>query len=315
MSWIELEGIFSLIGIYAILAVSLNMICGVTGLLQLGHAGFFALGAYAAGLISIYWTIPELGFFNLFISMAAAMIVAAIAAFLIGIPCLRLKGDYLAIATLGFGEIIRLSLLNITFPGGKMFPEEEIGGSLGINFTEFPEDLWPKFPDYSAQYASLPVILIVLLVTYVIMRNIKFSSIGRAFMCIKEDEIAAQAMGINISRFKILSFMISAAFGGLAGALFFHKELAVSPGSFTLMCSIEILLMVVLGGLGSFTGSIIGAVILGVLPTVFSYFHAGEYKQIFYAFMLIILIRIAPDGILGMNELPVFLKKRRKTNE
>jgi len=314
MSWIELNSILSLIGIFAILAVSLNMICGLTGLLQLGHAGFFAIGAYSAGLVSIYWTFPQLGFFNLFISVAAAMTISAIAALIIGIPCLRLRGDYLAIATLGFGEIIRLCLLNITFPGGKMFEGEEIGGSLGISFTEYPKDIWSNYPEYSAHYASLPVIIIALTITYIILRNIKFSSLGRAFMCIREDEIAAQSMGINISKFKIISFMLSAGFGGLAGALFFHKELAVSPGSFTLLCSIEILLMVVLGGLGSFTGSIIGAVVLGFLPTLFSYIGAGEYKQIFYAFMLIVLIRIAPDGILGMNELPKFVKPRSRKN-
>ena len=314
MSWFELQSVFSIIGIYAILAISLNMICGVTGLLQLGHAGFFAIGAYAAGLVSIYFTIPELGFFNIFIGIAAAMLCAGIMALALGIPCLRLRGDYLAIATLGFGEIIRLCLVNVTFPGGKMFPDERIGGSLGISFTEFPEDLWSKYPEYSAKYATLPIIIIALVISYIILRNVKMSSIGRALMCIREDEIAARSMGINVPKFKILSFVISAAFGGLAGALFFHNELSVSPGSFSLLCSIEILLMVVLGGMGSLSGSIIGAIILGFMPTLFSYVGLGEYKQIFYAFMLILLIRIAPNGLFGMNELPKFLSKRSKNN-
>ncbi len=313
MSWYEFHSVLGSIGILAILALSLNVICGMTGLLQLGQAGFFAIGAYAAGLSSIYLTFPELGMLNFVISASVAMIAAGIFSIILGIPCLRLKGDYLAIVTLGFGEIVRLILINLNFSGGKMYPGEKIGGATGIKFTEFPGDIWPKYPDYSAEFAKWWFIWILVAVIFILLINIKRSSFGRAMMCIREDEIAAQAMGINLSKYKLMAFLLSAVIAGFAGALFFHKELAVTPGKFNLLCSIEILLMIVLGGLGSFSGAICGAIILGMTPyllrhvEVFGY-RIGEHQQLIYALLLIVLIRLSPNGIFGMNEVPAWLK-------
>lgn len=310
MSLFELQSIIGLIGIYVILALSLNMICGLTGLLQLGHAGFYAVGAYAAGLTAIYLTVPQFGWFNLLIGATIAIITAGIFSLIIGFPCMRLRGDYLAIATLGFGEIVRLCLTNISFSGGKMFSGERIGGPTGISFTEFPGDIWSAFPDYSAKYASWWVIWIFVFLSWLFFVNIKRSSFGRAMMCIREDEIAAQAMGINLTKYKMTAFIMSATFAGLAGALYFHRELTVSPGNFNLLCSIEILLMIVLGGLGSFTGAVCGAVILGIMPFILRHIGLGEYRQLIYALLLIILIRLAPNGILGMKEIPVWLERK-----
>ncbi len=310
ISWYELQGMIGLIGIYAILAMSLNMITGMTGLLQLGQAGFFAVGAYAAGLTAIYMTFPNVEFFNLFIGIVAAIIAAGIFSFIIGLPCLRLRGDYLAIATLGFGMIVRLTLTNLTFPGGKMFPDSRIGGATGIAFTDFPGEVWSGFENYSAEYACWGVVWIFVIVTWMIMINLKKSSFGRAMMCIREDEIAAQAMGVNLAKYKMLAFLISAAFAGVAGALFFHMQLRVDPGNFRFMTSIEILLMVVLGGLGSVTGSVLGAVILGMSPFILRHLGIGEYQQLIYALLLIVLIRLVPNGLLGMREIPGFFSKR-----
>ncbi|MHC4886793.1 MAG: branched-chain amino acid ABC transporter permease [Planctomycetota bacterium] len=326
MSWIELEPLICQVGILAILALSLNMICGMTGLLQLGHAGFYAIGAYTAGLVAIYWTIPELGWFNFLIGGGAAMVVAALFALVIGLPCLRLRGDYLAIATLGFGEIVRLILDRVEFSGGAMFEDEPIGGSSGIAFTEWPDELWPEFPEYSAEYAKYWVIWAFVLLTYILLRNIKFSRAGRAFQCIREDEIAARAMGINVPYYKVVAFLLSAGFAGLAGALFFHYQLDVKPGTFNLLTSIQVLLMVVLGGMGSLSGAIIAAVLLGILPQVLRHIDLsgvewlpealrisfGEYNQLLYALLLILLIRVMPNGILGMNELPAWLRRSKK---
>ena len=325
MSWVELEPLLSQIGIVAILAVSLNVLCGLTGQLQLGHAGFFAAGAYAAGLYAVYFTVPQLGWANFIPGVLAAVLVACVLALAIGVPCLRLRGDYLAIATLGFGEIVRLVLTNLEFSGGRMFPDERIGGPTGIAFTEFPDEVWEAFPDYSAEYGTLWVIWLCVLATYIVLLNLKRSAIGRAFMCIREDEIAARAMGINVPRYKVLSFLISAAFAGLAGALFFHHQLLVSPANFTLLKSIEVLLIVVLGGMGSLAGAVLASLLLGMLPHVLRHVDLSsvtclpdamrrplsEYNMIVYALLLILLIRLVPNGLLGMYEFPRWLVRRR----
>jgi branched-chain amino acid transport system permease protein len=258
--------------------------------------------------------------------------VAAAAAFslAIGAPCLRLSGDYLAIATLGFGEIVRLVLTNVEFPGGRMFPGETIGGPTGIAFTEFPKTVWPQHPDFSAEYAGVTIIWCTVLLVYVLLLNIKRSSIGRALMCIREDEIAARAMGINVPRHKIGAFLLSASFAGLAGALFFHQQLLVNPGNFSLLKSIEVLLIVVLGGMGSLSGSICAACLLGLLPYALRHVDLSgvtvlpaafqkplsEYSMIFYALLLIFLIRLMPSGIMAMKESPpwmeALLSRRRR---
>jgi branched-chain amino acid transport system permease protein len=326
MSWVELEPILCQIGIMAVLAMSLNMICGLAGLLQLGHAGFYAVGAYAAGLYAIHFTVPALGWLNFLIAAAVGMVAAMSLAALVGFPCLKLRGDYLAVVTLGFGEIVRLLLTNLEFPGGKMFSGEKIGGPTGISFTENPASVWPAHPDYSAEYGTLVVIWLSVVATYAVLLNIKRSSIGRAFMCVREDEIVARTMGINTSRCKMTAFLLSAAFAGLAGALFFHQQLRIAPSAFSLLRSIEVLLVVVLGGMGSLLGSVCAAFVLGFLPFLLRHVDLrgveflpealqkplSEYNMILYALLLIVLIRLMPSGILGMNELPQRWFGRRK---
>lgn len=326
MSWAELHPLLCQVGILALLAVSLNVICGLTGLLQLGHAGFFAIGAYTAGLYAIYATNPDLGWFNLVPGAALAMAAAAASSLLIGVPCLRLSGDYLAIATLGFGEIVRLVLTNVEFPGGRMFAGETIGGPTGIAFTEFPKKLWPGHPDFSAEYAGAAVIWCVVLLVYAMLLNVKRSSIGRAFMCIREDEIAARAMGIDVPRHKVGAFLLSASLAGLAGALFFHHQLLVNPSNFTLLRSIEVLVIVVLGGMGSLSGSICAACVLGLLPYGLRHVDLSgaawlpaamqkplsEYSMIIYALLLIVLIRLMPSGIMAMREAPPWMERWKK---
>jgi len=319
--------------IYGILALSLNVICGMTGLLQLGHAGFFAIGAYAAGLLSIYSTIPSLGAGNLALGCMAAVAVTIVLAMIVGLPCLRLRGDYWAIATLSFGEIVRMVLNNVELPGCKLTEGEKFGGSSGISL---PSPMW-QYPDpgFSAAYANVWVVAGALLLTFLLLGNIKRSSVGRAMMCIREDEIAAKAMGIHVPKYKLLAFVLSAAFAGLAGALFAHNPnsgMTLTPGEFGLLKTVEILLIVVLGGLGSLTGTILATVVLvflpqglSLLPNLVQYLEAhisffpkinpaavgevAKHKELVYAVLLIVLIRIMPNGILGLNEMPPFLRR------
>lgn len=307
LSAYELRNLVALMGIYAILAISLNVICGMTGLLQLGHAGFFAVGAYVAGLIAMYAYYPALREGNLvLLCIPAAMVAAALCALVIGVPCLRLRGDYLAIATLGFGEIIRLVFSNLEFPGSALTNDRPFGGPTGIRF--------PDTVEYAAYTESWLLIWVFVAVTYIVLRNIKDSAAGRALMCIREDEIAARAMGIHVPQYKVLAFVLSAAFAGMAGALFFHHTLAINPNNFNLLKSIEVLLMVVLGGLGSLSGALIAAVLLTALPQVMMQLGFGEYRQLAFALLLVILIRLVPDGILGLNELPGWLQRKPATD-
>lgn len=307
--------ILTLIGIYGLLAISLNVICGLTGILQLGHVGFFAAGAYAAGLVAIYATVPQLGWFNLLIGCAAAGVAAAAFAVVIGLPCLRLRGDYLAIATLGFGEILRMSLNNIEFPGCRLTGGKPFGGATGILL---PSPL--QYPDYplshSADYAGIAVIWTVLALSYVFLLNVKHSGLGRALLSIREDEIAARAMGINVPRKKMRAFLLSAVFAGLAGAMLAHNPaygMTVIPNQFGLVTTIQILLMVVLGGLGSLMGSLLAAGVLVLLPELLRFVPAvagvslSDKRQLLFAAMLVLLVRLMPEGILGAAECPRWL--------
>jgi branched-chain amino acid transport system permease protein len=207
-----------------------------------------------------------------------------------------------------------------------MFPDETIGEATGIQFTEFPEDVWgPAYADFSAAYAPWWLILAFAAVVYLFFRNLKRSAFGRAMMCIREDEIAAQAMGIHVPWTKIAGFALAAVVAGMAGAFYFHKDLAIAPGEFNLLLSIQILLMVVLGGLGSYSGAACAAVLLGVIPEVLRRIdlrgvewlpeaargiQLGEYQTMIYAVLLIALIRLRPDGLLGLRELPGPLERR-----
>jgi branched-chain amino acid transport system permease protein len=254
-----------------ILAVSLNLINGYTGQFSIGHAGFLAVGAYVGAIFTV-----KLGY-PFEVSLIAGTIAAAFLGCLIGIPTLRLNGDYLAIATLGLGEIIRIAILNIDYVGGA-------SGFMGIpRITTFAWAFW-----------------IAVLIMYII-KNFKNSSYGRACLAIRENEIAAETMGIDTTKYKVMAFTIGAAFAGTAGVLFSHYYYIAHPASFTFMRSFDILTMVVLGGLGSMTGAVTGAVLLtGISAALADY---PEWRMVIYSISLIVLMLNRPQGIFGSKEL------------
>jgi branched-chain amino acid transport system permease protein len=217
------------------------------------------------------------------VGILAGAILAGIAGLAVGIPSLRLRGDYLAIVTLGFGEIIRVFILNI----------DAIGGSRG--FTGIP-----KFSNFFWVY--LFVVIAVLTV-----QNLMNSSYGRAFISIRDDEIAAEAMGVDTTRFKVMSFVISSMFGGVAGALFGHFTMYLHPNTFTFIKSFELIIMIVIGGLGSIEGSILGAILITGILEVFREF--GAYRLVIFSIMLILIMIYRPQGIMGAKSL--FRRPRR----
>ncbi len=253
------------------LAVSLNLINGFTGQLSLGHAGFMAVGAYASVVMTNMMNQPFI------VGIAVACAVAALAGFIIGVPTLRLKGDYLAIATLGFGEIIRVVLQNIDYVGGP-------AGILGIT-----------------QLTTWPWLFGATVITTLVIVNLINSSYGRAIISVREDEIAAELMGINTTRYKVLAFVIGAMFAGLAGAMYAHYFYIIKPGTFNFMKSFDILVMVVLGGLGSTTGAIIAAIFVTVLTAALQKWAA--IRMILYALILIVIMIYRPQGLMGNKEL------------
>jgi branched-chain amino acid transport system permease protein len=236
--------LFMLGGLYITLSVSLNLINGITGQFSIGHAGFYMVGAYAAGLASntLFAKQPLDMPAYLIVSVVIGALAAAIAGLIVGLPSLRLKGDYLAIVTLGFGEIIRIVAIN----------QESWGGSYGLNIA-------PK-------QQSLAAVFLLAIVCIAVCRNLLKSAHGLAFLAVREDEIAAQAMGVNLTRAKVTAFVVGAAFAGAAGALFAHSEGFVNPDLFKMEVSFLILTMVVLGGTGSITGSAVAAGALFLIP-------------------------------------------------
>lgn len=267
-----------LIGINIILAVSLNLINGFTGQFSIGHAGFMAVGAYLGAVLTVKFQLPFI------IAIAGAALAAGILGFAIGVPTLRLNGDYLAIATLGLGEIIRISILNIQYVGGA-------SGFMGI-----------------PRYTTFTWIFFFVVFTIFVIKNFINSTHGRACISVRENEIAAEAMGIDTTKYKVLAFTIGAAFAGVAGALFSHYFYIAHPASFTFMKSFDILTMVVLGGLGSITGSITAAVLLTFVSAALASYP--EWRMIIYSVLLIILMLYRPQGLFGNKELSLKMFSR-----
>jgi len=304
--------LLSIIGVNIILAVSLNIVNGMTGQFSIGHAGFMAVGAYLAGVTSLALKDVALSFLPVAVSdqvfLLVALLVGGIAAalcgFLVGLPSLRLRGDYLAIVTLGFGEIIRVVVQNTEF----------LGRSLGL--SGIPQTS-------SVAMVGFWVFLVVL-----VARRIAGSSHGRSLWAIREDEVAAEAMGVNTTGYKVRAFVISSFFAGVAGGLFAHFVPIINPGSFTFVRSMEIVVMVVLGGLGSTTGAIVAAVFLSLLPeglrSLFTAFGSegsmaqkvDQIRMPVYGLMLVALMLSRPQGLFGTRELwdvvPRWLPRRRK---
>ncbi len=269
--------ILMLIGINIILTASLNLATGFLGQLPLGHAGFMSVGAYASAIFMKTTALPNIAAFPIGILLGG--IVAAIFGFIIGIPALRLKGDYLAIITLGFGEIIKVMLLNID-------------SVLGFNFTYGASSLKsiPKTTTFTNTFVC------VFIVFFIIHTMIK-SKHGRAVLSIRENEIAAESCGVNTTYYKTMAFVMSAFFAGVAGSLYAGYVGILNPSSFAFMKSIEILVMVVLGGMGSMVGSVISATGLTVLPELLRSF--SEYRMVAYSLLLIVVMIFKPSGLMG----------------
>ncbi len=240
-------------GLYVTLSVSLNLINGITGQFSMGHAAFYQVGAYTAGFLSVkYFSNAHLpGPLWMLLMMVAGAVIAALAGLIVGLPSLRLKGDYLAIVTLGFGEIIRIIVQN----------QKSIGGSYGMNVQ-------PKFPALFGQTGTLGVWMVWLLAIVCIAtcRNLIKNVHGLPFLAVREDEVASSAMGVNVTGVKVVAFLLGSAFAGAAGALLAHYEGFISPTMFTMELSFVVLTMVVLGGTGSITGSTIAALVLYYFP-------------------------------------------------
>ncbi|MCL1895846.1 MAG: branched-chain amino acid ABC transporter permease [Clostridiales bacterium] len=263
----------ALICINIILAVSLNLITGFTGQFSLGHAGFMSIGAYTSALILLAY--PTIGGF--IGGIFAGGVLAAVVGFLIGLPTLRLKGDYLAIATLGMAEIIRVIFLNL----------EITGGASGLASIPRMANWWWLF--------------IFTIASVVLINNFLKSSLGRACISIREDEIASESMGINSTKYKVMAFALGAFFAGIAGGLYASYFFFIRPNIFGFMKSIDILVLVVLGGLGSLSGSVIAAILLTILTTFLQQFT--EVRMIVYALLLVIIMIFRPQGLMGTVEI------------
>jgi branched-chain amino acid transport system permease protein len=268
-----------LAGIYIILALGLNVVVGFTGLLNLGFVAFYAIGAYAYALLN---TKCGLGFWS---ALPFSIGLTTLAGFLLAIPALRLRGDYLAIVTLGFGEIARLVLNNW---------DSLTRGPNGISGIAPPTIMTVSFGKLSYYYY---LVLLIVIMTVFITRRVYSSRIGRAWVAIREDETASSAMGINTTMYKLYAFAFGAFWAGLAGAMFAGKMQFVSPESFTFMESVLILSMVILGGLGSIPGVIIGAIILVLLPEVLR--EVQLYRMLVLGGGLVLLMIFRPQGLLG----------------
>jgi branched-chain amino acid transport system permease protein len=266
-----------LIGINIILAVSLHLIIGVTGQFSIGHAGFLAVGAYVSAIMTMKFQLP--------FSMALVIggVAAAVAGLIIGIPTLRLKGDYLAIATLGFGEILRIALLNIDY----------VGGASGMQVSHF---------------TTWPWVFACTLIAIVVIANFTNSRHGRACISVRENEIAADAMGINTTFYKVVAFVIGAFFAGVAGGLYSHNFYIIQPTNFGFLKSFDILIFVVLGGLGSMSGAVISAILLTIISTFLQDYP--ETRMVIYSLVLILMMLFRPQGLMGTKELTTLFKKQ-----
>jgi len=277
-------------GIFIILAVSLNLINGLAGQFSLGHAGFWAIGAYTGAAFSVFSPLPIPDWMNLMIGCGIGGLSASFAGALIGIPCLRLRGDYLAIATLGFSEIIRLLIINM----------DVVGGPRG--FTNIPK------------WANLGWVYLWVVITIVVIANLMRGTHGRAIISIREDEIAAESIGINTFKYKLMAFIVGSGFAGVAGALFAYSQQFIHPHGFNFLWSVIILLMIILGGLGSITGAVIGAIILTLLPEVLRLMGetVSEWRMVIYSLLLIMLMLWRPQGIFGKKEFNILTLFGRK---
>jgi branched-chain amino acid transport system permease protein len=297
----------SLVGVNVVLAVSLNLINGITGQFSIGHAGFMAVGGYASAMVSLALNdlaiggLPEAVSNQTFfiVALLAGGLAAGLCGFIVGLPSLRLKGDYLAIVTLGFGEIIRVIVQN----------SKDLGGALGLSGVP--------------QHSSFFMVWLWVVIVVLFCKRLVAASPGRSLLAIREDEIAAEAMGVDTTGYKVRAFVVSSFFAGIAGGLFAHFVPVINPGSFTFVKSMEVVVMVVAGGLGSTTGAVVAAVFLTLLPeglrTAFQAFgddpslaqKVDQVRMPIYGALLVVMMLTRPQGLFGTHELWHWAKKRK----
>lgn len=297
-------------GINIILASSLNLINGFAGQFSLGHAGFMAIGAYLSAALSTYFAPILLSVFgDTVIGHAAWFIVilflggvgAAIVGLIVGVPSLRLRGDYLAIVTLGFGEIIRVIIQSLDIVGASQGFRGVYIYSNGVKSLEMINELsnisykFYSIPKYTDFFWTFLVVAILIFGTANLMR----STYGRGYIAVKDDEIAAEAMGINTTKFKVSAFILGAFFAGVAGGLYSHFIQYINPEDFNFLRSVEIVVMVILGGMGSIIGVFIAAIVLTILPELLR--DVQQYRMIVYSLLLVIMMLLRPQGLFGVK--------------
>ncbi len=275
------------IGIYMILGLSLNLIVGLTGQLSLGHGGFMAIGAYSGAL----FTLKNASVGNLFLGMLVGMIISGLIALIVAIPTLRLKGDYLAITTLGVGEIIRIVILNLKITGGPR------------GLTSIP------------YLMSWPLIYSLVVLVTILVFNYKYSRFGRVSLALNDDEIAVESLGVSPFLYKTLAFVLGAALAAIAGALYASTYYVIKPETFGINTSINILIIVVFGGMGSLSGTLLAASFVGITNMILQSY--GDMRTLLYALILVLVMIFSPRGLLGSNELSLkrFINRLKRNKE
>lgn len=269
--------ILIIIGIYIILALGLNIITGYAGQISLGHAAFFGVGAYCSALLS-----TKFGF-SFWLALPLSILITALIGTLLGLPSLRVREDFLAITTIGINFVVQSIFLYVPF----------FGGALGLGGIPYPAIFGFEF----TKSVFLLLVFLMVIICIIISHWLANSWIGLASEAVREDEYAANVMGVNVTKFKVLAFTIGSAYAGLGGSLYAHFMTFISPYDFGFPMSIVILSMVVFGGIGTLRGPIFGAILLGIAPELFR--PIMEYRMLMYGFLLVIMMRYQPNGILG----------------
>lgn len=286
-------GVLVIAGIFTILTLSLNLVTGFTGQFCLGWAAFYGVGAYTSALLTMRLDV------SFWLAMPAAGLMSALFGILLGIPTMRLKEIYLAITTLGFGEIVRLIMLNWT---------DLTRGAMGLPGIPSPSLFGYEF---GSKYPYYYLILVLIILTVLIMQRLIDSRVGRALIAIREDELAAKAIGIDTTYYKILAFAVGAFFAGIAGSFYAHYATFIDPHTFAFMESITVLAMVVLGGAGSIYGSVFGAVLLTIIPEVLR--DAAEYRLVIFGLMMMLVMLVRPQGVFGKGrDKPLWWRSKKR---
>lgn len=285
-----------MIGIHILLALSLNLVTGYCGQLSIGHAAFYGVGAYTSALLTLTFPIP------FWVAFFIAAIVSAFFGLLLGLPTLRLKGAYLVISTLGFGEIIRLILLNWI---------DVTRGPMGITGIKAPDSIFGLDFANKTNYYYLMVLIIAIVL--ILMRLVTNSRTGRAWIAIREDQLAAEVMGIHLAKYKLIAFVASAFVAGFTGSLYAHYVRFISPDTFVLSESIAVVIMVLIGGMGTLVGPIIGAI--GITYLLEALRDLGQWRMVLYGLILFFCAVYLPKGLMGLyNYALIKIKSKREAS-